>query len=247
MKDVTLASWIVASLAFLALIAWFFLIYDNSGKAMYTTDFTKPEVDFINNSNYQMPILTVDDSSQMEILRRPSKQLSKAAISSDTYKKLVAYMTSTILASDYKMNGLSAPQIGINRRLVVARRLDKPGEPLEPYVNIKLDSLYGKRIYYNLGDCASFPYRRFRVWYYEYIVISYTDPLTFQTINETFTGLEAEIFEHLIDHLDGILFIDKAESSFVDANKKSVYDSAKNVKVSNPHIILKTDNDNRRK
>lgn len=46
------------------------------------------------------------------------------------------------------------------------------------------------------------------------IRISYTDPATLATVSEEVEGFTAVIFQHECDHLDGILYIDRADSLF---------------------------------
>ena len=51
---------------------------------------------------------------------------------------------------------------------------------------------------------------------YQNIIVSYTDPETLQTVKERVEGYTAVIFQHEIDHLDGILYTDRADSLWVD-------------------------------
>ena len=41
------------------------------------------------------------------------------------------------------------------------------------------------------------------------VVIRYTDPETLSEVRETVDGYTAVIFQHEVDHLDGILFTDR--------------------------------------
>jgi peptide deformylase len=78
------------------------------------------------------------------------------------------------------------------------------------YPNIKVDSLYGEPVLGPEG-CLSVPDMMGKVLRYPDIIVSYTDIGTMQTVRDTVSGFTAVIFQHETDHLDGILYTDKAE------------------------------------
>ncbi len=94
-------------------------------------------------------------------------------------------------------------------------RYDLPGEPFGVYPNARLDSLWGERLSGPEG-CLSIPGWAGSVPRYQNIIVSYTDPETLQTVKERVEGYTAVIFQHEIDHLDGILYTDRADSLWVD-------------------------------
>ena len=58
---------------------------------------------------------------------------------------------------------------------------------------------------------------------------SYTDR-NGNKVNKKFTGFEAKCFCHESDHLDGILYIDKATKMFKDRNEYGEYEKKKETK-----------------
>ena len=110
--------------------------------------------------------------------------------------------------------GIAGPQVGISRRIVAVQRFDKEDEPFEVYANVRIDSLYGPMAYGQEG-CLSVPGMRGTVPRWTSAIISYTDPATLLTVHDTVSGFTAVIFQHETDHLDGILYTDKADSLFV--------------------------------
>ena len=50
----------------------------------------------------------------------------------------------------------------------------------------------------------------------EGVIVRWTDPQTLQSVTDTVHGFTAIIFQHETDHLDGILYTDRAESVFVN-------------------------------
>jgi len=50
---------------------------------------------------------------------------------------------------------------------------------------------------------------------YTSVIVSYVDAETLQPKRDTVTGYTAVIFQHECDHLDGKLYIDRADTVFV--------------------------------
>ena len=90
------------------------------------------------------------------------------------------------------------------------------GEPFGVYPNARLDSLWGEKVSGGEG-CLSIPGYYGSVRRFPSVIVSYTDPNTLRTVKETVEGFTAVIFQHEIDHLEGILYIDRADSVWVDS------------------------------
>ena len=110
--------------------------------------------------------------------------------------------------------GIAAPQVGINRRIVMVMRYDKPGKPIEPYLNIQIDSLLGVPVPGPEG-CLSVPPYRGVVKRAPKVQISYLQADGSPVIEQV-EGYSAIIFQHECDHLDGILYTDRADTVFVN-------------------------------
>ena len=145
------------------------------------------------------------------ILRTPSAELSSGELQSALLKTLEAKMLRTVTDPCQDGVGIAAPQVGINRRVVWVQRLDKEGEPFECYENIQIDSLFGEMVLLEEG-CLSVPPLRGRVPRHKGVIISYLR--NGQKVTETVEGYTARIFQHECDHLDGILYIDRADTVF---------------------------------
>lgn len=176
--------------------------------------FTKEESALINASGEVMRILTVDSAKDLEVLRGSSRNLNVSDLNTPDYESLVRKMTQT-LASTPRGVGLAAPQIGISRRVVAVKRVDKEGEPIEVYPNIFIQKTSGEKVPGQEG-CLSAPDERGQVERYQDITICYTDINSDRMdqprlIYEQVSGYAAVIFQHEVDHLDGVLFIDRIE------------------------------------
>lgn len=102
--------------------------------------------------------------------------------------------------------GLAAPQIGIAKRIVVIR---EPGSP-EPLCLINPEVLEKEGSETGEEGCLSLPYIYAEVPRATRIVVRAQNELgkeiTFQA-----NGFLARIIQHEVDHLDGILFIDRLD------------------------------------
>ena len=127
----------------------------------------------------------------------------------------VLRMISTVTHPSQDGVGIAGPQVGLSRRIVAVQRFDKVGEPFEVYANVKIvwmsDSLA-----YGPEGCLSVPDRRGNVLRSQEIVIEYADIAALQhgladipMVRDTVTGFTAVIFQHEIDHLEGVLYIDR--------------------------------------
>ena len=190
-----------------------------SGAAEEAVGFTAEELRLIGDSDSLMRVLSVTDDADEEILRRKSSELESAALLSDDYRILAEKMLATVVAPEHDGVGIAAPQVGISRRMVAVQRFDMEGEPFIVYPNIRIDSLYGERKPGGEG-CLSVPGKRGEVLRWSDIIISYTDTGKLRagdefgscTVRDTVSGFTAVIFQHEADHLDGILYTDRAET-----------------------------------
>ncbi len=173
--------------------------------------FTEAENSLIMQSDSVMRVLLVTNQADSLVLRKKSVELNQSELALPAFKALAEKMLRTVQAPENDGVGIAAPQVGINRRVIVVCRVDKPGEPFEVYPNAKLDSLYGP-ITHGPEGCLSIPGLRGNVDRYSSVIVSYIDPVTLQQRKDTVSGYSAIIFQHECDHLDGILYTDKADS-----------------------------------
>lgn len=103
--------------------------------------------------------------------------------------------------------GLAAPQINLDFRVVVVIDPDRPsGEQRIDLVNPVILETFGPSIPFEEG-CLSFPGLYTKVWRPTGVVVEFDGPQGKQTLRDE--GLAARIIMHEIDHLDGVLFIDR--------------------------------------
>jgi peptide deformylase len=149
-----------------------------------------------------LPIFCYDD----EVLRRESVPVDDAA----SLAGLARDMGETMLAG--RGLGLAAPQVGENVRLVVLHPRLIPGaapeedaEPI-PVVNLEYEPLGG--LFSDKEGCLSLPGLYGRVARYEKVHLRARD-LDGGELDLVLEGLAARAVQHEVDHLDGVLFIDR--------------------------------------
>ena len=151
------------------------------------------------------------------VLRTPCTDLTLVELKSHELKTLMAKMLATVRAPQHDGVGIAAPQVGVSKRLICLQRFDKEGGPFECYPNVKIDSLFGE-IGKGPEGCLSVPPMRGLVPRYTSVIVSYVDPETLEPRRDTVTGYTAVIFQHECDHLDGILYVDRADTVYVSSS-----------------------------
>jgi peptide deformylase len=174
-----------------------------------TISFTNGEIELINKySQQKMRLLIYNDKHDSLILRQQAKEFSIADLQSDIFKKLNEQMLLTVQDTANTGVGIAAPQVGISRRLIAVQRFDKPDEPFEFYANACIVYCSIAKTIGSEG-CLSIPDRRGSVERSDTVVVKYIDTETLKPRTDTVSGFTAVIFQHEVDHLDGILYIDK--------------------------------------
>ena len=157
-----------------------------------------------------MRVLTIDSPADEAVLRARSTDLSAESLLSDDYGRLAELMIATVTHPSQDGVGIAAPQIGLNRRIIAVQRFDKEGEPFEVYPNIRIvwtsDSLEP-----GPEGCLSVPGMRGEVLRSQEVVIEYADikDPAVPMVRDTVSGFTAVIFQHEVDHLEGVLYIDR--------------------------------------
>ena len=181
--------------------------------------FTSDELAILESTDSIMRVLTIENPQDLAILRTQSQDFNSEALLSEEFRRLSDLMIATVTHPSQDGVGIAGPQVGLNRRVVAVQRFDKNGEPFEVYPNIRIiwksDSLA-----VGPEGCLSVPDRREDVARSSEIVIEYTSiPSDSEydsradrkliPVRDTVSGFTAVIFQHEVDHLDGILYIDR--------------------------------------
>ena len=153
----------------------------------------------------------MDDRADSLLLRSECRPLTAREVVSPLFGRLVASMVESVDDPENGGVGIAAPQVGVLRRVVVVQRFDKEGTPFEVYVNPIIES-YGEEWAVGSEGCLSVPGLRGEVRRATSITLGWRDPVDFKPHREVVEGFTAVIFQHEIDHLDGVLYTDRADS-----------------------------------
>lgn len=111
----------------------------------------------------------------------------------------------------YRHNGvgLAAPQLGLNYRLLVMNHMGDRRSAQHEIVAINPVILEKSGVSNEKEGCLSFPGVRHKIRRANFVRVMAWD-LEGKQFEMACSGLQARIWQHEIDHLDGVLFIDKA-------------------------------------
>lgn len=132
------------------------------------------------------------------VLRAKAKPVARVT---KRIAKLLKDMEETMYAADGV--GLAAPQVGVSQRLIVVDVGDGPIHLVNPVLE------EGEGAEVDREGCLSIPGVFGYVERYARVVVSGLDG-NGKPIRVEGSGLLARALQHEIDHLDGVLFIDKA-------------------------------------
>jgi peptide deformylase len=180
-----------------------------------TGGFSACELNILNGTDSIMRVLTLQDSIDLAVLRAVSCDFSAKELMSEQFTKLGRRMVATVTHPSQDGVGIAGPQVGLNRRIVAVQRFDKTGEPFEVYANVRIVWL-SDSLAYGPEGCLSVPDRRGNVLRSQQIVIEYADLASLShscddipMARDTVSGFTAVIFQHEVDHLEGVLYIDR--------------------------------------
>lgn len=135
------------------------------------------------------------------ILKRPAEPVDRI---DDTVRRLLDDMLETMYRAPGI--GLAAPQVGVSKRIVVVDVSEQKSAPLRlvnPRITWRSEILVAAE-----EGCLSLPDQYAEVKRPEAVELVYLDECGVERSLEA-EGLLARCLQHEIDHLDGILFIDR--------------------------------------
>lgn len=143
------------------------------------------------------------------VLRQPAKRIAKV---DESIRQLVRQMLQTMYTSNGI--GLAAPQVAVNKQLIVIDcEPDKTTTPPLVLINPQI-TRYSRDLCSAQEGCLSIPNVYIEVTRPQVVEVTFKDehgrPRQLQA-----QGLLARAIQHEMDHLNGILFVDRVENSLV--------------------------------
>ena len=143
------------------------------------------------------------------VLRQPAKRVAKV---DQKIRELTQQMLQTMYSADG--SGLAAPQVGINKQIIVIDcEPDNPENPPLILINPVI-KIFGRSMCDSQEGCLSIPGVYLDVKRPEIVEITYKDengrPKTLKA-----DGLLSRVIQHEIDHLNGVMFVDRVQNGLV--------------------------------
>ncbi|MEC4115042.1 peptide deformylase [Myroides pelagicus] len=180
---------------------------------------TEKELALLSEGTSQLPlrVLQTTDEIDNQILHQVCTPVEPR---DPNLKLLISRLYATVRDEEKPGVGIAAPQIGVNRRVFLAQRLDKKDQPFEFFINPEI-VWYSKVKRIGEEGCLSIPERYEEVVRSLAIQITYYD-LEGQHFQEIVEGYTAVILQHEYDHLNGVLFPERIDEQmqqeFFDAS-----------------------------
>ena len=141
------------------------------------------------------------------VLRQPAKRIAKV---DDKLRHTIKEMLQTMYSADGI--GLAAPQVGINKQLIVIDiALDHPDKPPLVLINPKIIKSSSNLCNSEEG-CLSIPGVYLEVTRPDEIEVSYKNEQG-KPCKLKATGLLSRAIQHEMDHLNGVMFVDRVENN----------------------------------
>jgi peptide deformylase len=132
------------------------------------------------------------------VLREKSKKVEKI---DESVTQLVRDLTDTLKETGGV--GMAAPQIGITRRVFIVNVDNK----IHVFINPEIEVLDDQKIKSDEGCLSIYSIKDFNVKRFSKVKVRAKN-LKWKDVEVVAEGLLARIFQHEIDHLNGVLFMD---------------------------------------
>ena len=189
-------------------ISWEYNNYTNSQKELINTG----------KSDDPMRIFLITNKQDSILLRTKSNRINLNK-DLETTKLLSQRLLSTVQDPAHAGVGIAAPQVGILKNMIVVQRYDKEGFPFETYINPTIKQ-YSKKTQFCLEGCLSIPDKMDTTKNRAYAILLEYEKLDGTHEIEMIEAFTAVIFQHEIDHLNGILFTDHLDIEIEEAEER---------------------------
>jgi peptide deformylase len=194
-----------------------FSIIACSSTKNFNSSFSNEEIHLImqGDSTTPMRVYKINNNSDSLLLRMKSKNVT-ANPNDPILQNFVKRLHRTVRDSMSLGVGIAAPQVGILKNIIWVQRFDKEEFPFEVYLNPKITQYSEQKQTFTEG-CLSIPNRSETLYNRSYEIVIEYDTMENRHNTETIEGFTSVIFQHEIDHLNGILYLDHLEKEVNDS------------------------------
>ncbi len=143
------------------------------------------------------------------VLRQPAKRVAQV---NGEIRQLIQEMLQSMYSADGI--GLAAPQVAVHKQLIVVDcKPDEPANPPLVLINPKIRK-HSKNLVIGQEGCLSIPGVYLDVKRPEMIEVAYKDEQGRPQVISA-TGLLSRVIQHEMDHLSGVMFVDRVENGLL--------------------------------
>ncbi|MBP0903114.1 peptide deformylase [Mariniflexile gromovii] len=188
-------------------------------KSILKNSFTVEESSLIMSSDSFTPMRVFKITNKKDsLLLRTKSQYIKANPNDVVLQRFVNRLYATVRDSISLGVGIAAPQVGILKNIIWVQRFDKENFPFEVYLNPVIKTYSDEKQTFREG-CLSIPNRTDTLNSRAFSILIEYDTMEAEHKTETIEGFTSVIFQHEIDHLNGILYLDHLNKEIKEANK----------------------------
>lgn len=204
---------------FLVIFACFLISNCSSTKNIGNSSFSKAQIQLILSADSLTPMRVFKITNKKDsLLLRTQSSYVKANPNDVVLQRFVKRLYATVRDSMSLGVGIAAPQVGVLKNIIWVQRFDKENFPFEVYLNPKITNYSEKKQTVREG-CLSIPDRSDTLNSRAFKINIEYDTMEAAHKTEIVEGFTSVIFQHEIDHLNGILYLDHLEKEVRDAEK----------------------------
>ncbi|PWH84375.1 peptide deformylase [Algibacter marinivivus] len=183
----------------------------SSSKNISKESFSIEETKLIMNADSLMPmrVYKINNKKDSLLLRTKSSYI-KPNPKDPILQNFVKRLYTTVRDSMSLGVGIAAPQVGVLKNIIWVQRFDKENFPFEVYLNPKITK-YSQDLQSVREGCLSIPDRSDMLNSRSKEILIEYDTMDGEHKSERVERFTAVIFQHEIDHLNGILYLDHLE------------------------------------
>ena len=205
---------------FFLIVILILIIGCSSTKNVSKNSFSYDETALIMNADSLKPmrVYKITNYEDSLLLRKKSAYI-KPNPNDPVLQNLVKRLYATVTDSASLGAGIAAPQVGILKNIIWVQRFDKENFPFEVFLNPVIVKYSDEKQTQREG-CLSIPNRRDTLSSRAFSVSVEYDTMNGDHKTETVEDFTSIIFQHEIDHLNGILYLDHLKKEVRDAEAK---------------------------
>ncbi|NMH89781.1 peptide deformylase [Flavivirga algicola] len=192
----------------------------SSAKSTAKNSFSSKESQLIMSADSLTPMRIYKITTKKDsLLLRTKSGYIKTNPSDPVLQNFVKRLYATVRDSMSMGVGIAAPQVGVLKNIIWVQRFDKEHFPFEVYLNPEIIKYSEDKQTVKEG-CLSIPNRTDILSSRSQSITIEYDTMDSKHKTETVEGFTSVIFQHEIDHLNGILYLDHLEKEVRNAQTK---------------------------